>query len=477
MSEKLGVTVKREEDFSKWYLEIVRKGNFIDQRSPIKGFDVIMPWGYAIWEEIQKEFDSLIKKNGVKNCYFPLLIPESLIKKEEHHLKGFKAETLIATEVGDEKLEERLIIRPTSETIMYYMFALWIRSHSDLPFKINQWSNIVRWDTKVTKPFIRGREFLWQEGHTAHATKEDAEKWIEVVLEMYGKIYDMLAMSCLILQRPKNDTFAGADYSVVFDTIMQDGKIVQGPGTHMLGQNFSKPFDIKFSDKDGKEKYVWQTSWGLTTRQIGVLIMHHGDDNGAILPPAIAPYQVVIIPIPFKGKEEAVMKNSKEVENKLIKMGIRVYFDDREYSPGFKFNEWELRGVPLRIEIGPRDVANRELTLVSRLDGKKSKIKLTKMDEIRKALDSMQKKMLDKSKEFTKQNVKDAKDMLELKRIRRGFARTNWCGADQCSDNIKAETGGAEIRGTLYKKQEKTFDNCVFCRKTAKEVVYVAKAY
>lgn len=474
MSEELGVKTRRDENFSDWYLEVVRKGDFIDQRSPIKGCDVILPWGYAIWEEIQRLFDDMIKKNGVKNCYFPLFIPERLIKKEEEHFKGFKAETAMVTEIGNDKLEEKLAVRPTSETIMYYMFSLWIRSYKDLPFKINQWCNIVRWDTKVTKPFIRGREFLWQEGHTAHATREDALNQVKESINVYKKMYEHFAMGALILKRPKSDTFAGADFSIVFDSIVQDGKVIQGPDCHMLGQNFSKPFRIKFLDKGGKEQNVWQTSWGLSTRQLGALIMHHGDDKGAILPPSLAPYQVVIIPIPFKGKEKIISESVRGVEAKLKEYGLRVHYDDRDYSPGFKFNDWELRGVPLRIEIGPKDVEKKEVT-VARRDGKKEALKINEMEKIKKILNEIQSQMLEKSKKFLKDNIRDVRDMTELKKsIKFGFSRASLCNSPECEKKIN-EVG--EIRGTLFEKEEKPFSNCIVCGKPAKEVIYIAKAY
>lgn len=479
MSEELGVTTKRSEDFSRWYLDVVRKGNFIDQRSPIKGFDVILPWGYAVWEKIQQRFDELLKENDVKNCYFPMLIPERLLKKEEEHLKGFRAETLMATEAGGEKLEEKYALRPTSETIMYYMFSLWIRSYKDLPLKVNQWCNIIRWDTKVTKPFLRSREFLWQEGHTAHVTREDAENMVGRVLHMYGEIYKMLAIEPLILVRPKSDTFAGADFSVVFDTLLQDGKVAQGPGTHMLGQNFSRPFGIQYLDKNGKKQHVWQTSWGITTRQIGILIMHHGDDSGAIIPPGLSPIQVVVVPIMFKGKEQVVIEKAKEVEDKIKSLGIRTYLDDRDYSAGFKFNEWELRGVPLRIEIGPKDVEGKEVTAVNRVDGSKKKIKISALSDVPALLDGIHNQLLQRSRKFLSENTKDAKGLDQLRNMaRKGFwMRANWCGSGSCEKNIKAECGGAEIRGMLYKKEEKPFGRCVYCGKDAKHVVYIAKAY
>lgn len=474
----MGVEAKRSQDFSQWYLEVVRKGNFIDQRSPVKGFDVIMPWGYAVWEILQKKFDEMIKKNGVLNAYFPLLIPERLLKKEEEHMKGFKAETMMVTEAGGEKLEEKLAIRPTSETIMYYMFALWIRSYKDLPLKINQWCNVVRYDTKITRPFLRGREFLWQEGHTVHATREDAEKWVHHVVQMYGEMYDAQAIEPLILIRPKSDTFAGADFSVVFDTLLQDGKVAQGPGIHMLGQNFSKPFDIQYSDKSGSKQHVWQTSWGMTTRQIGIVICHHGDDKGAVLAPAIAPHQCVVVPILFKGKESKVMKQAEIVHKKLLELGFRSYLDGRDYSPGFKFNEWELRGVPLRIEIGPQDIKNKEVTAVKRNDGKRMHVKLSRLKSVEKILDSVQNDLMQKSRKFLRDSIMEVDTMHKLKEEAKkgGFFRANWCGSGECEKGIKAESG-AEIRGTLYGKEETPFASCVYCGKPAKHVVYIAKAY
>ncbi len=473
MSEELGVSVKRSENFSEWYLEVVRKGNFVDQRYPLKGFDVIMPWGYSVWEFIQKEFDDLIKKKGVQNAYFPSLIPESLMKKEEEHLSGFKAEVIAATEAGGKKLEEKLFLRPTSETAMYTMFSLWIRSHNDLPFKVNQWCNVIRYDTKITKPFIRGREFLWQEGHTAHATKEDVNEWVHDVVWMYKKMYESQALEPLILVRPKSDTFAGADYSVVFDTLVQDGKVAQGPGTHMLGQHFSKAFDIQFTDRDGAKHYVWQTSWGITTRQVGILIMHHGDDKGAILPPKVAPVQVVIVPILFKGKESAVLSACKALKEKLEKLCIRCCLDNRAYSAGFKFNEWEMKGVPLRIEIGPKDIAGKQCTVVSRLTGEKKQLLLSNIKDIKKILDEIQCTLMEKSKKFLHANIKDVK---KLNDINFGFSRGNWCGSAECEKSIKEKTG-AEVRGTLYGVTEKPFAKCILCSGEAKHVVYIAKAY
>ncbi|MBN2330179.1 MAG: proline--tRNA ligase [Candidatus Aenigmarchaeota archaeon] len=476
--DNLGVTVTRKEDFSKWYTEIVRKGGFKDQRTPIKGFDVIQPWGYALWERIQGAYDALLKEHGIQNCYFPMLIPESFIEKEREHFKGFEAETANVTEVGSEPLSEKLVIRPTSETIAYHMFTKWIRSHRDLPFKINQWCNIVRWDTKVTKPFIRDREFLWSEVHTAHASLEDGLRQIDDYAEINDRFHEQLAMAAMVLRRTEKDKFPGAEFSVAYDTLVQDGKVFQGPGGHFLGQNFSKPFGIKFTHDDGRKEYVWQTCLGMTTRQIGGLIMQHGDDKGAILPPAIAPVQAVIVPIIFKGKEKKVIDQAKKLKEKLCSLGVRALLDEREYSAGYKFNDWELKGVPLRLELGPKDLEKNEVTLVKRNDGKKSSLKLSGLAKIRGVLDSIQKEMLEKSRRNLEANTRDARGMKELKKSveKGGFSRANWCGSGECEDTIKDQTG-AGIRGSIYGKSEQTFGDCVCCGKKAESVVYIAKAY
>jgi len=476
VKESLGLTTTRKENFSKWYLDVIRRGGFKDQRTPIKGFDVIMPWGYAVWEQIQNLMNELLKQNGVQNAYFPLLIPESFIEKEKEHFKGFKAETVNVTEVGGEPIE-KMAIRPTSETIMYYMFSLWVRSYRDLPLKINQWCNVVRWDTKITKPFIRDREFLWQELHTAHATREEALKEIDNIIKICEKMGEYFAMASLPLKRTESDKFPGAEFSIAFDTLVQDGKVFQGPGGHFLAQNFSKAFNIQFTDKNGKKDYVWQTCLGTTTRQIGGIIMHHGDDKGAVLPPMLSPIQVIIIPVLFKGKESSILNVCKDVESKLKELKIRAQVDDRNYSPGFKYHEWELRGVPLRIEIGPVDLKKNEITIVKRYNNEEVSIKINEIDKIPKILDEIQKEMFERSKKFLKEHIHDARDMEELKKaIKNGIARANWCGSKDCEDWIKAKTGAA-VRGTLYGRNEKPFAPCVYCNKNAKYVVYIAKAY
>jgi prolyl-tRNA synthetase len=477
--DNLGVTCTRREDFSKWYTEVVRKGGFKDQRTPVKGFDVILPWGYAVWERVMKSYDDLLKEKGFMNTYFPMLIPEGFIEKENEHFAGFSAETANVTEVGGEKLTEKLVIRPTSETIMYHMFSRWIRSHRDLPLRISQWCNIVRWDTKVTKPFIRDREFLWNEVHTAHATMEDALRQIEDYVYVCDRFHEDLAMAAMILERTENDKFPGAELSVAYDTLMQDGKVFQGPGGHFLGQNFSKPFGIRFMREKGGKEYAWQTCLGMSTRQVGGIIMQHGDDKGAMLPPKVAPVQAVIVPIIFKGKEKKVLEKAKEIKRSLDSAGIRAHLDDRDYSAGYKFNDWELKGVPVRIEIGPKEVESGSMAVVKRNDGGRAKVKLSDISAVRDILGKIQKEMYDKSKKALKESIKDAKTMTGLKEVMKkgGFARSNWCGSEECEDWIKDQTGGATVRGTLYGKSEKVFSDCVYCGKKAKHVVYVAKAY
>jgi prolyl-tRNA synthetase len=476
--DNLGVTVTRREDFSRWYTEVVRKGGFKDQRTPIKGFDVIQPWGYALWERIQLAYDGLLKEKGIQNCYFPMLIPESFIEMEREHLEGFEAETANVTEVGSEQLSEKLVIRPTSETIMYHMFKKWIRSHRDLPLRINQWCNIVRWDTKVTKPFIRDREFLWSEVHTAHASLEDGLQQIDDYIEFNDKFHDELAMASLVLRRTDKDKFPGAEFSVAYDTLVQDGKVFQGPGGHFLGQNFSKPFGIRFTHEDGKKEHVWQTCLGMTTRQIGGLIMQHGDDKGAILPPAVAPVQVVIVPIIFRGKQLEIISHARDLSQRLGSLGIRALLDERDYSAGYKFNDWELKGVPLRLEVGPKDMAKREVTLVKRNDGKKSTLMVSQLKKVKGFLERIQREMLQKSRNNLRKNTRDVKTMKELERSidMGGFSRANWCGSGECEDTIKDKTG-AGIRGSIYGKSERTFGGCVCCGGKASSVVYIARAY
>ncbi len=480
MAEELGIKAKKSENFSEWYLEVVRKAGFVDQRVPLKGFDVFMPWGYAVWEKFRKKADSLFSELGVKNCYFPMLIPQKFFEKEAEHFEGFNPELVKINEVGNEKLGEPVVLRTTSETIIYHMFSQWIRSYRDLPFKINQWANIVRWETKMTKPLIRPREFLWQEGHTAHANREDALDFMEKIKEVYIKLHEFLGLSCLILKRTESDKFAGAEITIAFDLCMPDGKIVQGATAHLLSEIFPKTFNVKFIDKDEKTKYVRTTSWGLSEREIGMMIMAHGDDKGAVIPPNVSPIQVAIIPIYFKDSKETILQNAEKIREKLKEIGIDAELDTRDYTPGFKFNDWELKGVPLRLEFGPKDFENSQVVVVRRDSNEKTILKLAELSKIKNILEKMQKDMLANSEKTLKESISDASDFQELKKIikeRGGFVRANWCESEECERKIKEETDGAEIRGSLYGKNEKVFGNCIYCGKPGRLVVYIAKAY
>ncbi|MEM1563404.1 MAG: proline--tRNA ligase [Candidatus Bathyarchaeia archaeon] len=477
----LGITVKKSEDFSEWYTQVVLKSGLADY-APIKGCMIFRELSYAIWEKIQAIFNEKIKKTGHKNVYFPLFIPESFLKKEVEHFAGFVPEVAWVTIGGDTPLEERLAIRPTSETIIYATYAKWIRSWRDLPVKLNQWCSVVRWETKATKLFLRTREFLWQEGHTAHATKEEADKEVMEILNEYKDLMEnYLAIPVLVGKKTESEKFAGALYTTTLEAIMPDGKALQMGTSHNLGQNFSKVFDIKFVGEDEKEHYVWQTSWGISTRVIGALVMVHGDDKGLVLPPKIAPIQVVIIPIPYKDADTgAILAKAREIHEKLQKVGISTVLDDRkEYTPGWKFNDWELKGVPLRIEIGPRDVKQGQVTIARRDTFEKQAVKEENLVErVQQLLEAIQSNLFNKAKKFLEEMITPVKTYDEFKQVltaKGGFIKASWCGSQECEEKIKEETS-ATIRLIPFEKEE-PFSNCVYCGKEAKEVVYFAKSY
>jgi prolyl-tRNA synthetase len=437
---------------------------------------------YAIWEKIQEVFNEKIRATGHRNVYFPMFIPESFLKRESEHFQGFTPQVAWVTMGGDSPLEERLAVRPTSETIMYATYAKWIRSWRDLPIKLNQWNSVVRWETEATKLFLRTREFLWQEGHTAHATKEEADQEVMEILNAYKDVIESyLAIPVLTGVKTENEKFAGALYTTTLEALMPDGKALQMGTSHQLGQNFSKVFDIKFLDQNEKEQLVWQTSWGFSTRMIGALVMVHGDDKGLVLPPKVAPIQAVITPIPYKNvSEDLVLKKAKDIYEKLQKHGILVVLDDRtEYTPGWKFNEWELKGVPIRIEIGPRDVKQEQVTLARRDTFEKIAVKEEKtVNAVTELLEKIQKNLFDKAQKLLKENITSVKTYDEFQKILKtkgGFIRACWCSSPTCEEKIKAETG-ATIRLIPFEKEE-PFSNCVYCHKEAKEVVYFGRAY
>ncbi|MFH0711215.1 MAG: proline--tRNA ligase [Candidatus Aenigmatarchaeota archaeon] len=478
MAEQEGITVKKMDDFVDWYTQIVQKAELADY-GPVQGTIAMRPYAYAIWEMIQKIFDEKIKKTGHLNAYFPTLIPESFLKKEAEHFKGFDPEVFFVTHSGSNKLGERLVVRPTSETMIYNFYSKWIRSWRDLPLLLNQWCNILRAEIKATKPFIRGSEFLWQEGHTAHATKEEADKEMLSILDEYVDIAEnFLAIAVLKGKKSEIEKFPGALVTTTFEGMMPDGKALQMGTSHNLGQNFSKPFEIKFLDKDKKEKFVWTTSWGISTRLIGALIMTHGDDKGLILPPKIAPIQVVIVPVYYKEKEKKdVMKKIEGLKEELE--DFRVHVDEREeYTPGWKFNEWEMKGVPLRLEVGPKDVEKKHVVFVRRDDKKKTFVKDEDVEkEVKDNLESIQKGMFEKSKKELTKMTNEVKNYLEFKKAieKGGFIKAGWCGDSHCEEQIKVETG-ATIRVIPFKK-ETGFPKCVYCDKPSKEAAYFAKSY
>jgi prolyl-tRNA synthetase len=475
-----GITVKKSENFSEWYIQVVQKAELADY-APVQGCMIIKPNGYAIWENIMNILDKEFKARGVKNVYFPQLIPESFLKKEAEHFQGFVPECAWVTIGGEKQLGERLALRPTSETIIYDAFSRWIRSWRDLPLKVNQWCNVTRWESS-TKFFVRTTEFLWQEGHTAHATKEEADEMMMEMIHVYEKfIQDYLAIPVLAGKKSDKEKFAGALTTTTVEALMPDGRAIQMGTSHNLGQNFSRVFDVKFLDKENKESFVWNTSWGVSTRMIGALIMIHGDDKGLVLPPKIAYAHVVIVPIFYKPEEKLkVIKKSNKVKEGLEKAGLKVILDDREeYTPGWKFNEWELKGIPIRIEVGPKDVANKQVIAVRRDTFEKIVVEDKGMvKKINEILESIQKNLFDKAKKQLESNIFTVNTYEEFKNIlenKGGFIRACWCLNPKCEEKIKEETK-ATVRVIPFKNED-IFSNCIYCGKEAKVVAYFAKAY
>ncbi|GBF10415.1 proline--tRNA ligase [Tepidibacillus sp. HK-1] len=468
----------KEEDYSRWYLDIVKKADLMDY-GPVKGTMVIKPYGYAIWENMQKELDSRIKETGHDNAYFPLLIPESYLQKEMSHVEGFAPEVAWVTQGGNEPLEERLVVRPTSETIICSMMSQWIQSYRDLPMKLNQWANVMRWE-KSTKPFLRTSEFLWQEGHTAHSTNEEAEEEALTMLEVYRSfVEEVLAMPVIVGKKTENEKFAGADHTYSIEALMSDGKALQAGTSHNLGQNFSKVFEIQFSDQNNTLQYVYQTSWGSSTRMIGGLIMTHSDDRGLALPPRVAPIQVVIVPI-LRGDKEGVKIKAQEIAQQLKQQGVRVKVDDREeYTPGWKFNEYEMRGVPIRIELGPKDIEKGQFVLARRDTGEKEFLPLANIVEtIKIKLDQIQEDMFNKAKAFMETHTFEVNSIEEMKEQllkEKGFMQSWWCEDIACLDKIKEETG-ATARNIPFKQREGS-GKCVCCGKESTTTVMFARAY
>lgn len=462
-----------EKDFPRWYTDVVIKTRLVDY-GPVKGTMVIRPYGYAIWENIQRELDSRFKATGHSNAYFPLLIPMSFLTKEAEHVEGFAPEVAVVTHAGGEELAEPLVVRPTSETIIGNMYSKWIQSYRDLPVLMNQWANVMRWE-KTTRPFLRTSEFLWQEGHTAHATEEEA---MEETMKMLG-VYKEFAENCLAIpvitgRKTEKEKFAGAVATFGMEAMMKDGKSLQAGTSHYLGQNFAKAFDIKFLDKDGAQKFVYTSSWGVSTRLIGALIMAHGDERGLVLPPVVAPYQAVIVPI--AAKKGGVMEACIHMKEQLEQAGVRVLFDDSDNSPGWKFNEWEMRGVPVRIEVGPRDLEAGKAVLFRRDTCQKDFCPVADVvASVKNLLAVIQKDMLESARVRRDAKIKQADDVEGiLSAVEAGnFVLAGWCGSRDCEDEIKAKTG-ASSRVYAEKHSKCT---CAVCGKKAEHTVVFARAY
>ena len=479
-----------DSDISSWYTEVVTKAGLADY-GPVKGTMVIKPYGFQLWENVKDVFDDMIKKTGHTNAYFPLLIPKSFLAKEAEHVEGFAKECAIVTHTRlksengeiivdpDSRLDEEVIIRPTSETVIWSMYKKWIQSYRDLPILINQWANVVRWEMR-TRLFLRTTEFLWQEGHTAHQTKEEAQKETLDILELYKKLAEeYLAIPVFTGLKTNAEKFAGADKTYCIEAMMLDKRALQAGTSHNLGQNFAKAFDVKFQTDSNSEEFVWATSWGISTRLIGGVILAHGDKNGLRMPPKIAPIQTVLIPI-FRSEDQKdeIKKYINPLEEELKSIGIRYFIDWSDSSPGFKFNEWELKGVPVRIEIGPRDVESKKLVMARRDNGEKSSISKNELSiKIKTILEEIQNNLFNQAKEFRNENTHDVKTYDEFKNIinNGGFVRCGWDGDSETELKIKEETK-ATIRCIPFNEDPKEL-KCVYSGKKAKHEVIYAKAY
>ena len=477
--EDVGITVSKNDDFSEWYTQVVLKAKLADY-APVKGLIVLRPDGYSIWESLKNTFDKKFAKNGIRNGFLPVLIPESLLGKEQKHFAGFNPEVFWVTHSGTNEVGDRLALRPTSETLAYTLYSKWIQSWRDLPLKINFWNTALRAEIKATKPFLRTSEFLWQEGHTVHITQEEAEEEVMKILDIYkNTVEEELAIPVTTGKKSEKEKFVGAVYTTTMESIMPDGKALQMGTSHFLGQNFSKPFEVKFADKDNVEHFAWQTSWGVSWRLIGAMIMAHGDDQGLVLPPKVAPTQVVIVPI-YRNDEgrDKVLPKVKEIQESLETKDVRVQVDDRQgLSPGYKFNDWEMKGVPIRIEIGPKDIEKQSIVVAKRYNREKTNLQFSEIEKVVVILDEIQKNMLEKAQEQSKENTKDVSDYTEFKsKVEEGgFFNAPWCGKSECEERIKEETG-ADIRVIPFGSED-TNSKCMYCGEQSKSIPVFARGY
>jgi len=479
LSKEVGITVSKNDNFSEWYTQVIIKAELADY-APVKGLIVLRPDGYSIWESIKESLDSKLKETGHRNGFLPVLIPESLLAKEKEHFEGLNPEVFWVTHSGNSELGDRLALRPTSETLAYSLFSKWIRSWRDLPLKINFWNTALRAEIKGTKPFLRTSEFLWQEGHTVHATKDEAEKEVADILELYKKtIEEELAVPVITGKKSENDKFVGAVYTDTLESLMPDGKALQMGTSHFLGQNFSKPFDVKYLNETNTETFAWQTSWGVSWRLIGGMIMTHGDDKGLILPPKIAPIQVVIIPIYYTNDDkDSVIQKAHQIKDDLSKIDLRVHLDDREQlTPGFKFNDWEMKGIPIRIEIGPKDIAKKQVVLVRRHNRTKTSLNMDSLtEEISSELKNIQKEMFDAAKKILDERIVRVSEYQQFKeQLDNGkMIDCSWCGNQTCEDKIKEETS-ADIR--VITSDNTKAETCIYCKNSGTTNVLFARGY
>ena len=475
--KELGMTAEKD-DFSEWFTQLMLKAELADY-TDVSGCIVFRPASYAIWEKIKEECDSRFKKLGIKNVYFPMFIPEKLLSKEKEHVKGFSPEVAWVTEAGDSKLSERLAVRPTSEAIMYASYSKWIRSWRDLPLLLNQWNNVVRWEFKHPVPFLRTREFLWNEGHTAFASQKEALAEKDGILGAYADVCEnLLALYGMTGRKTEKEKFAGAVFSEKIHYIMPNGKAIEGCAFHHDGQNFAKAYNIKFLDKNEKEEYAWQNTWAISTRMLGVMFAIHSDEKGLILPPKVAINQIAIVPILFDDSKAQVLKKANEISNKLSK--FNAFVDEREgYNPGFKFNDWEMKGVPLRIEIGPKDLKNNQVVVARRDNGKKENIKISELEKkVPKILEDIQKSLFERSKKLFESKVERAETLAALKKTidSKKVGITPLCNKEACEDAMKSETKGAKAIFIADEKPKKGA-KCIICGAPAAYYVYAGKSY
>ena len=476
---KEGMTAKKAENFDEWYSQVILKSEIADY-SPVSGCMVFRPSGYAIWENVQKATDAEFKRAGILNSYFPLFIPERLLKKEAEHVEGFSPEVAWVTEAGNSKLDERLAIRPTSEAVMYEVISKWIRSWRDLPLRLNQWNNVVRWEFRHPTPFLRSREFLWNEGHSAFASKYQAEAERDQILGIYARITEeLMALPGVLGRKSDQEKFAGAEATYSMEYLLPDGKAVQGPDFHSDGQKFSKAFEIVFVDENGEKQFAWQNTWAISTRMLGVMLAVHGDDKGAVVPPPLAQIQVVVVPIVNDENKMEVNAAASKVSDSLAS-DYRVKLDDRDHlTPGRKFNEWELKGVPLRVELGPRDLKSEQAVLVRRDTGTKRFVALSSVvAEVGKELEEIQTNLLSKAREALRENTRDVQDLQELKKSvagKGGVNRILWCGKKKCEDDLKAATGGKILNMPLDESAPE--GRCISCGEPAATKANFARSF